>query len=258
MATAFKPMNTRDEATSFRKTLLVAPAGWGKTTQAKHFQRVYGPGFIISGESGLASVRSAGIDYLPFQSFDGPVDPANGTYSFTEIARIVKTPEFAAAGYKWIMLDSITELSDMAYAWADARATREAVEANKKLNGFDVWGYYSEAMIGGCKFVRDLPYHVILSALEKDGKDENDDDVKLPLLQGNKIQAQIPGIFDNVLYGVSRPVKVGDDTVVQRFIITGHYAGRQGKVRDEHSSVSLVEQTGDVTDILRKIDGGGK
>ncbi len=62
---AFKPMKTSDEATGFRKTLLYGAAGFGKTTQAKHFKRAFGQGFIISGEAGLSSIRSEGIDYLP-------------------------------------------------------------------------------------------------------------------------------------------------------------------------------------------------
>lgn len=252
---SFTPMNTRDEKTSFFKTLLVASAGWGKTTQANHFKRVYGPGFIISGESGLSSVRNAGHDYLPFSSFDGDVIPAQGIFSFTEIVRLIKTPEFAAMGYKWLMLDSLTELSDLAFAWAEARATREATEANKKVNGFDIWSYYKEAMIGACKFVRDLPYHVVISALEKSGKDENDDDTVLPLVQGNAVQSQIPGIFDNVLFGVAK-TKKGEET--KRYVITGVYSGRQGKVRDENKTCSLVEETGDITDVLQKIAGGVK
>ena len=48
---AFTPLNTKDETTSFGKTLIYAPAGWGKTTQAKHMQKAYGKGFIVSGES---------------------------------------------------------------------------------------------------------------------------------------------------------------------------------------------------------------
>jgi hypothetical protein len=263
---SFNPMNTRDGSTDFVKTLLVAPAGFGKTTQAKHFQREYGPGFIISGESGLSSVRSAGIDYLPFSSFDGEVNPSQGIYSFTSIVRLMRTPEFVNKGYKWIMLDSITELSDLAHQWANARATREAAEANKKLNGFDVWDYYNEAFIGGCKFIRDLPYYVVLSALEKDSKNENDDEIKLPLVQGGRATAQLPGLFDNVLYGVLMSAKEDDGnggkrSVTKRYIVTGSHAGRNGKVRDEHRACALIEEITEeegIVPVLRKIAGGNK
>jgi hypothetical protein len=251
---SFKPLNTADATTAFRKTLLMASAGWGKTTQAKHYKRVYGKGFIISGEAGLSSIRSEGIDYLPFSSFDGPVDEANGIYSFIHICRIINSPEFKAAGYNWIMLDSLTELSDMVFSWSDSKANATAAQTGKKVNGFDVWGDYKDRMIGACKFIRDLPYHVIITALEKTAEDENGDRQFLPLLQGNAVQAQVPGIFDNVLCGVITTVKEDDKKVIKRFVVTSGYAGRQGKVRDESGTVKAVEETGDVTTILAKMD----
>jgi hypothetical protein len=251
---AFKPLNTKDETTSFRKSLLYAIHGFGKTTQAKHFKRHYGKGFIISGEAGLSSIRSEGIDYLPFTSFDGPVDEAAGVYSFVAVCRAISSPEFKAAGYKWIMLDSLTELSDMIFAWADVKAAATAAATGKKTNGFEVWGDYKDKMIGACKFIRDLPFHVIITALAKEGEDENGDVKHMPLLQGNAVQAQIPGIFDNVFCGILKSVKEDDKFITKRFIITSAYGGWQGKVRDESGSVLTVEETGDVTAILLKMD----
>ena len=90
----FKAQNTKDSTTSYMKSLFFAPHGWGKTTQFKHLQEHYGKGFIISGESGLSSIRSAGIDYLPFDSWNGTSDPAANSYSFVDIFKWMKTPEF--------------------------------------------------------------------------------------------------------------------------------------------------------------------
>lgn len=251
---AFKPLNTADDTTAFRKSLLMATHGWGKTTQAKHFKRVFGKGFIISGEAGLSSIRSEGIDYLPFSSFDGPVDESKGVYSFIQICKIINSAEFKAAGYKWIMLDSLTELSDMVFAWSDAKAQATAAQTGKKVNGFEVWGDYKDRMIGACKFIRDLPYHVVVTALEKQAEDDNGDTYYLPLLQGSAVQAQIPGIFDNVLCGVITTVKEDDKKITKRFVVTSSYAGRNGKVRDESGTVKVVEETGDITSILTKMD----
>ncbi len=251
---AFKPMNTKDETTSYRKTLLVGQAGWGKTTQAKHYKRHYGKGFIISGEAGLSSIRNEGIDYLPFTSFDGPTDESAGIYSFVSICKIIMSQEFRAAGYKWIMLDSLTELSDMCFAWADNKAAATAAATGKKQNGFEVWGDYKDKMVGACKFIRDLPYHVVITALEKTAENDNGETQHLPLLQGSAVQAQIPGIFDNVFFGVTQTVKEDDKNVTKRFVVTSSYAGRGGKVRDESGVVKTVEETGDITTILLKMD----
>lgn len=255
----FTPMNTRDDSTGFLKTLLYAAPGWGKTTQAKHYTNRYGKGFIISGEAGLSSIRSSGIDYLPFSSFDGETIPDKGIYSFSAICRAMLSDDFKSMGYKWIMLDSLTELSDMVYSWADAKATATAVAANKKVNGFDIWGEYKDQMIKACKFIRNLPYQIVLTALAKNSEDDNGDELKLPLLQGSAIQAQVPGIFDNVFGAYTKSVKDSAGVVVtKRYVVTGTYTGWQGKVRDESGLISLVEETGDITTILDKISGGAK
>lgn len=257
---AFQPLNTADETTSYWKSLVYAIHGFGKTTQAKHYKNRYGKGFIISGEAGLSSIRSEGIDYLPFSSFDGPVDPSKGIYSFTEICRLIMSPEFQAAGYKWIQLDSLTELSDLIFSWANVKAIADAAATGKKVNGFDVWGEYKEKMIGACKFIRNLPYHVNITALAKEDKDENDNVIFIPLLQGSAVQAQVPGIFDNVFGGVIRQVEEGEGDkkkkVTKRFVVTTQYGGWQGKVRDEHGVVPPVVETGNITDILAMMEKG--
>jgi hypothetical protein len=252
----FNPLNTRDDTTSFRKVMLYSHAGWGKTTQAINYKAHYGDGFIISGEAGLSSVRTAGIDYLPFQSFDGPVDQAKGIYSFVEICRLISSPEFKAMNYKWIMLDSLTELSDMVMQWATAKAEQTAKDQNKKLNGFEKYGEYADKMLAACKYIRDLPYHVIISALAKETENDNGDREIWPAVQGNKIQMQIPGIFDCVLCGVKANAKSADGKgfEVKRFIITDAVKGWQGKVRDEKRVISSVEQTGNVIDIIKRLE----
>lgn len=257
MSGAFKPLNTSDETTSFRKSLIYAEAGWGKTTQAKHFKAHYGKGFIISGESGLSSIRSAGIDYLPFSSFDGPCDQATNTWSFIGICRLMQTPEFKSAGYKWIMLDSLTELSDMVMAWATAKAERTAAETGKKLNGFEKYGDYADKMIGACKFIRDYPAHIVISALAQESENEaTGEKDNVPLLHGGKAKAQVPGIFDNVFGGVVRTTRATKDepSKTTRYVVTSHYAGWKGKVRDEHNVVLPVEETGSIVDVLKKIE----
>lgn len=254
---SFKPMSTADDTTAFRKTLLFAHAGFGKTTQAKYYKDRYGKGFILSGEAGLSSIRSAAIDYLPFSSFDGPNDPTAGVWSFIGICRAVASPEFKAAGYKWVMLDSLTELSDMVMAWAAAKAERTAIETGKKVNGFEKYGDYADKMMGACRFIRDLPYHVVITALAQETENEATGDKEIsPLLQGAKIKSQVPGIFDNVFGGVARTTKATKDApaTTSRFIVTSTYGGWRCKVRDEHGVVLPVEETGSVIDVLAKLE----
>jgi hypothetical protein len=239
----FKPMSTADlEADGPIKTLLYAHHGFGKTTQAVHYKRRYGPGFVISGEAGLRSIMHEKIDYLPFSSWDGPHDPANGIYSFKGICQIINGPEFRHAGYKWIMLDSLTEASD--------RLLEELEEKHRgSKNGFQLWQEYASQMLGACKWVRDLPYHVLVTALAKEENDDNGGTDYWPMVKGNAVGKQLPGIFDNVLCGVR--VTSGDRTTpkVDRYVITDEVRGWHGKVRDPRRRLKPVERFGDHVDI---------
>lgn len=252
---AFKPFNTADETTSYLKTLVYANAGWGKTTQAKYYQKKYGKGFVLSGESGLSSIRGAGIDYLPFSSFDGAHDPDKGVFSFKGIVKMMLTKEFKDQGYKWIMVDSITELSDMVMEYATAQAEATAVKTGKKVNGFEKFATYNQLFLASCKFIRDLPYHVVLSALSVESDNEDGAREVYPNVQGAKMRSQLMGIFDNVLAGVKVSVKGEDGKVsIKRYVITDDIRGYHAKVRDEKRRVLPIEDTASIVDVLSKIE----
>lgn len=244
----FKPMNTSDENILLRKVLMYAHHGWGKTSQAANYQKTLGKGFIISGESGLSSIRSAGIDYLPFSSFDGRHDPANNVYSFKGICEMMTTKEFKDAGYQWIMVDSLTELSDLALAHVEAQHKGEK-------NGFKVWGDYASLLIGACKWVRDLPYHVVVTALAKEESNDNGEIEYWPMVKGSAVQKQLPGIFDCVLCGVrTTSVEPSGAVRIRRLIVTDEYKGWHGKVRDEKRRLKSVEDVADITELFAKMD----
>lgn len=244
----FKPMNTNDTDVVLRKVLMYAHHGWGKTTQAAHYQKHFGKGFIISGESGLSSIKSSGIDYLPFSSFDGRHDPAKGVYSFKGICELMTTPEFKAMGYQWIMVDSLTELSDLAHAHVEA-------EHKGEKNGFKIWGDYASLMLGACKWVRDLPYHVVVTALAKEESNDNGEVEYWPMVKGSAVQKQLPGIFDCVLCGVrTTKMEANGTTKIRRLIVTDEYKGWHGKVRDEKRRLKSVEEVADITTLFVKMD----
>lgn len=267
----FKPLNTADHTTSFRKVLMYALHGWGKTTQAKHYQKKYGKGLILSGESGLSSIRSAGIDYLPFSSWDGESsraggtlnDPAfihnpdNGVYSFRGIIGMLNSAEFKAMGYNWIMVDSLTELSDMAHRYADLYANANPGK-DGKVNVFSIWEDYGASMLGACKWIRDLPMHVIVTALAKEDTDENGNKEHWPMVKGKAVQKQLPGIFDCVFCGVKRVEgDVNDPSAAPKtvhYIITDEFKGWHGKVRDEKRRLKAVEREADITKLFDRME----
>lgn len=247
---SFRPRSTADlDEVGGQKTLLYAHHGWGKTWQARNYQRRYGPGFIISGEAGLRSLKFESIDYLPFDSFGNPTDPNPPESSFLGICRLMQTPEFKDQGYRWIMLDSLTELSDRLIAEIEDRH-----KTKPKKNGFEVWGEYARLMIGACKWFRDQPYHVLVTALAREEAEENGGTDYWPAVKGSAVQKQIPGIFDNVFCGVK--VTQTDDKSnprISRLIVTDEYRGWHGKARDPRRRLRAVEKADDITMLLERI-----
>jgi len=252
----FKPKNTADSTTSYRKVLLYGHHGWGKTTQLKFMQEKYGNGFILSGESGLQSIRDAGIDYLPFTSWDGGSDEDNDQYSFVDIFKWMRTDDFKEKGYKWVGIDSLTELSDLSMKHAEEVAEINAAKQGKKqANGFEVWANHGAQLIGACKAIRDMSMHVVVTALAKENVDENGNNEYWPMVAGKATMQQLPGIFDCVFCGVRASVEQDGRQKVVRYLITDEVRGWHGKVRDEHRVIKPIEKTGNIVELLARLDG---
>lgn len=229
------------------KTLLYAHHGWGKTFQCRFYQARYGKGLILSGESGLKSLEDTEIDYVPFTSWDGPHDPDAGVYSFKGVVRELHSPEFRKAGYKWIAIDSLTEMGDRLHEHV-------SYEHRDSTNGFALWGDYNRMMLGALKWVRDLPLHVYVTALAKEEKDDNDRTDYWPMMKGSGVAKQLCGLFDHVLCGARTTEKDGSGVPrVKRFIVTDEVHGWHGKVRDPLNRLSPYEPVTDVTELLHRM-----
>lgn len=251
----FSPMKTADEETARRKVLLYGHHGWGKTTQMAHFQKEYGKGFIFSGESGLSSIRDANIDYLPFQSWGGKSDPDKGEYSFMDIFKWTRTEDFQSKGYKWIGIDSLTELSYLSYKHVKEVEIEKAKKAGKKNeDSFAIWGGHAAQLIGACKAIRDMNMHVIVTCLAKENQNENGEPEYWPMVDGKATMQQLPGIFDCVFGGVRVTQEDNGTQKVLRYTVTDEYKGWHGKVRDEKRRLKPVERTGNIVELLKKLD----
>lgn len=251
----FKPLNTKDHTTSYRKCLLYGHHGWGKTTQFIHYQKYYGPGFIISGESGLSSVRSAGIDYLPFTSWNGGTDPEKSEYSFVDIFKWMRSDDFKSKGYKWVGIDSLTELSNHSKNHAEFQSAEDAKKKGKPVNNFEAWSQHAAQLIGACKAIRDMPMHFLVTALAKESQDDNNNIEYWPMIDGKASMQQLPGIFDCVFCGVrTTSGNQQDGQKVVRYVVTDEVRGWKGKVRDEKRRLKSVEQTGSIVDLFKRMD----
>ena len=251
----FTPLNTQDHTTSYRKCLLYGHHGWGKTTQFIHYQEYYGNGFIISGESGLSSIRSAGIDYLPFTSWGGVTNPDTGEFSFVDIFKWMRTDDFKAKQYKWVGIDSLTELSNYSKAHAEAVSEADAKKKGKAVNNFEAWANHAAQLIGACKAIRDMPMHFLVTALAKETTDDNGNTEHWPMIDGKASMQQLPGIFDCVFCGIRHTSgNQQDGQKVVRYVATDDVRGWKGKVRDEKRRLKSVEQTGNIVELFKRMD----
>lgn len=240
-STHTSPMSTTS------KVLLYSEPGWGKTTQAKHYQTKFGKGLILSMESGLRSIREEKIEYVPISSWDGPHDPDQGLYSFKGTCAAIGTKEFRAAGYQWLMIDSLTELSDLLMA--------EVEERHKgSKNGFEKWAEYARLLLGACKWFRDQPFHVIITALVKEETDENGGKTYGPLIQGNAVGAKLAGLYDYVFAGVRVSGTGKTDAKSIRYIVADEVRGYVAKARDPHRRLKAVERCDAVPLLIERID----
>jgi hypothetical protein len=233
---------------SGHKVLLYSHHGYGKTYQCRNFQARYGKGLLLSGEAGLKSIEDVDIDYVPFTSWDGPVDEEAGTYSFRAIIKELSKPGYLAEhGYNWIAIDSLTELSERLIEHL------EKVHAGSG-NGFAMWGDYQRLILGALKWVRDLPIHVYVTCLAKEEKDGNDVTQYWPLVKGQSVSKHVPAIFDHVLCGVRVTERNDKGTPkVKRYVVTDEVSGWHGKVRDPRGRLKAFEAVDDVTALLERM-----
>lgn len=254
----FKTLNTADKSAHAHKTLLYAHHGFGKTYQFRHYREEYGRGLIISGESGLSSVADCDIEFLPFSSWDGEHDPDMGVYSFVGIVRMLRDVDLVAEGFTWIGIDSLTEMSERCLSHYQALHEAQARADNKKMDGFAVWGDYERAMIGYLKWVRDLPLHVLVTALAMEEEDDNGQTHYWPMLKMKKVAKHVPALFDHVFCGIRHTVEQdagGGSTVtrVQRQIITDEVRGWHGKTRDPRQRLRAIENNPNVIALHKRM-----
>lgn len=244
----FKTFSTKDIMQDGpTKVLLYAHHGFGKTFQCRYYQARYGKGLILSGEAGLKSIEDVEIDYVPFTSWAGKHEPESGTYSFRGIMQMIKTEEFAKQGYKWIAIDSLTEMSD--------RLMEHLEQENQgENNNFKIWGDNARIMVGALKWIRDLPLHVYVTCLAKEEKDANDVTHYWPMVKGASVAKQVPALFDHVLCGVRR-TETNDKGLpkVKRYIVTDEVSGWHGKTRDPKGVLKPFEKVDDVTELLTRM-----
>jgi adenylate kinase family enzyme len=190
--------STKNDNPSRLKFLILGDSGAGKTTLAR---TIIEPVLLISAESGDLVLRKFDIDKIDLSLSDkGEVLPKETRIKKLEAVYAYLFKDEAKNKYKWIFIDSLTEI---------AQTLVEGLKANpeyaSKSKAMNMWGEYNDTMIDIIKKFRDIPhYNVVFTCLASREKDENGNFVIQPDVFG-KISSKLPQYFDEVFFlGVTK------------------------------------------------------
>ncbi len=263
----FSPLRTSTSlSSSISKTLIYGEPNAGKTYQLRNFEARYGRGLILSLEAGMRTLRGVDLDFVNVTSWDGGSKPDAGEesyWSWVDVRKLISSKDFQALGYKWLGLDSLTELGDLCMMHVMHELSTNPDGSKKEIkNKFEIYQIYNERMVAAVKWFRDQPVHVCITALVRTKQDENGGEAAGPMIKGSAAAQQIPGILDNIFYLTRRarpspqPAdgSAPADPIIDRFFLTGSYKGFFAKARDPFGSLRLWEKTDDVTELLERVN----
>jgi len=228
------------------KILVYAPPGAGKTSLAKTIPKDE-PTLIISAEAGLLCLNDSDIDVLDItQDDEGRLIPKEKRIArLGEAFQFINTPE-AIKKYKWIFIDSLTEISQN-------MMEQLYVEFPDRASSLVMYGENSKRMRSLIKSFRDIPhYNVVMTALAEVEKDENNMRITGVSMVGS-MSGKIPAYFDEVLYLAVVENKETGET--KRTLITG--ASDKLVCKDRSGRLAKYEEPS-LAVIASKIRGEGK
>lgn len=187
-----KIQNTKTSQQQRVKILVSGESGAGKTSLASTLPKET---LIISSEAGLLCIRDSGLDYIDISRDDkGDVvmDPAARLKNLSEVFAALHDNKEFKEKYSTIFIDGITEISELMLEYLTAQFP-------DRKDSFPMWGEYSKRMRSIIKNFRDLPYHVVMTAVSQPDMDENKRRFMGFQVAGS-IGVKMPQYFDEVFY----------------------------------------------------------
>lgn len=191
---------------------IFGPAGAGKTSLARSLPPA--ETVVIDLEAGMKSLQGWGGDSIPVRSFQdaadiaclvGGVDPAADAQGFFSAAHhqhvVTEYPELAQmiATKRYVFVDSITDLTRQAMAWAKTRPEAFS-ERTGKPDTRGAYGLLARETISLLKHLQHAPGRtVIFVGILERVLDEFGRETFQPQMEGGKAARELPGIVDQVM-----------------------------------------------------------
>ena len=178
--------------------LVIGASGRGKTSLLRTIPEGENA-LVISAESGLLCVRDLVV---------------SGKVTGFEIDHFLDVGEifFKATGekytnhYKWIFIDSLTEIADL------CALHMKEVYPNPS-DSIKKWNEYTEHMKAMVKAFRDMPhYNVVFTCLDSTESDEAGIRYTAPKMQGKAFKGTLTSLFDEVFYLNMKKDDSGNDS----------------------------------------------
>lgn len=207
------------------KGLSVGPPGAGKTTFACSMAKAF-PTLVLSAEAGLLSAlnikgddgKPLPIDFIEIETFED----IETVYNHLKMKAVVDGHDYGK--YQAVAMDSITEIQDKCLQSIMAKTKNEAMQIQD-------WGVLANRIERMVRSFRDLPLHLVVTALEEPETDKLTGEVKVwPMLKGS-VQRKLPAYFDLVLYHYGKEVEVDGKKKTVPCVLTCNSGKYQGKDR---------------------------
>lgn len=191
---------------------------------------------LVYGESGTGKTRFAGsADAVPnlrpvlFIDIEGGTETLRNSYPNVEQVRVSTWKEMqqvydvlfkGKTEYQTVVLDSLTEIQKFNMYDIMTNLVRTRPDLDPDVPGMREWGKNLEQIRKFVRAFRDLPMHTIFTALERSDKDQKTGMTsKMPSLSG-KLASEVAGFLDIVLYYYVKQIGQGEDSEIQRLMLS--------------------------------------
>jgi phage nucleotide-binding protein len=222
-----KELNTANVTEQKIKALLYGKSGTGKTYSALTLKPE--TTLILSAESGLLPLAGKKFTVWEIEEFD----------DMAAAYKRLSTAE-CQAQYKVVFIDSLSEINEL--------CKDKIIKIDRPNMGKDTGKVYTDLltlpdyqllqtrMVRMVRAFRDLPYHVIFTALEDSQKNEKTGEITVVPSINGKLATNIAGFFDLVIH---MHIKDNGDQV-DRFFVTGSM--EKAIAKDRSGALELFEQ----------------